>query len=655
MNRSRSLLLGLLALVACDRAGPPAPGLPVAPDLALDVAASFDVARLTWRSGEAFIEVDIRLAGGPWTPVHAGLPGHAPFTDCLYPAGTPELIEVEARARTIRAGVPSSYVTRQGLRGLRPPGAVTVSQAPPFLVAWEALSAAATEVQLERQLRAPGGEALGPWTPVAATLGLSSATDADLAAWEDGARFGYRVRYAAGEVVTAWSEVLGPMARLLAPTDLRAEVLPAGVQLTWTNRSQRAAVLYVTRYPRGASPLRIGVLPADGGVGQVSPPATQFLHAGAGPGVWTYEVAAAFDAFSGPTWGRTEATLTVQPPGAGPLVLAPLLLPLAAEAGRDVAGEWALADAVFGMPADPALWRGGPGGAGVVMLPRDVRAASPGPLLDASGAAHVVVVDPATGRVTVQTAKDGAWSEEVIATALHGVSIAAAALDAAGALHVAWYRLDAGLPDLRYATNASGAWVVERPAGPGSTQRFNAVALAVDPDGTPFVAGTDNVTVMLFSRSGATWSGEVAPFHAMMASSSHLFALARLAGGTTLVVGEDNAAPGVVHHAAWERTAAGWGPVEHLALATTGESPSPLAVSPDRTRAAFAVNRTSARVHVRGAAGWEAWSLLETYQDVGAGFGPDGRLWVVDGLYRSGITWHDALQAYLLYEEPAAP
>jgi hypothetical protein len=287
--------------------------------------------------------------------------------------------------------------------------------------------------------------------------------------------------------------------------------------------------------------------------------------------------------------------------------------------------------------------------AATAALPDLAWVAVPGPLVGPDGAVHVVVADPVVGTLSHLTARDGAWTTELIAAV--AAADAAAALDGTGRLHVAW-KGGRGEAPLSYATDASGAWTVEHPSDAVPGLAFNALALALDAGGGPIIATTDNVNGRLFRPGPGGWSAEAAPFQAAAYDSQHGFGLAVLAGGDLLVVGKWNPAAGVMHNAAWARTAAGWGDVEVISADRGVDQSSPIAVSPDGTRAAFSLGGSTARVHLRTAQGWTTAPLLLTEWEVWAGFGADGRLWALDGL-SSSSSFADRPAAYLLYEEPA--
>jgi len=97
--------------------------------------------------------------------------------------------------------------------------------------------------------------------------------------------------------------------------------------------------------------------------------------------------------------------------------------------------------------------------------------------VDASGKVHISYVNFDTDEIWYATDSSGPWTTEPVASIWGvwpgGTSIA---VDATGAVHIAFYD-DTSYGDFRYATNASGAWVVELIDSSGDCGWYNDLVL----------------------------------------------------------------------------------------------------------------------------------------------------------------------------------
>lgn len=123
--------------------------------------------------------------------------------------------------------------------------------------------------------------------------------------------------------------------------------------------------------------------------------------------------------------------------------------------------------------------------------------------LDAAGYAHVSYRSPA-GVAYATNSPAGTWSSETVDAAAGAMGGTGIALDAAGKAHLSYY--DAANARLLYATNTSGAWVIEEAAASGGF----ANSIVVDAAGAVAIAfaGTTPSDILWYvTRTGGTWSG----------------------------------------------------------------------------------------------------------------------------------------------------
>lgn len=97
------------------------------------------------------------------------------------------------------------------------------------------------------------------------------------------------------------------------------------------------------------------------------------------------------------------------------------------------------------------------------------------------------------------------WSFETVDAAGRTGLFTSIAVDAAGAVHVAYY--DFGRQQLRHAQNVGGVWTTE---DVGDSASIEYLAIAVAPDGTPHVSYSVASVLWVASRVDGEWLAEIA-------------------------------------------------------------------------------------------------------------------------------------------------
>lgn len=210
----------------------------------------------------------------------------------------------------------------------------------------------------------------------------------------------------------------------------------------------------------------------------------------------------------------------------------------APDASSDAGGplyEWTVTTVDDDGRTDPSIAIGADGVAHVAYyaFPSDLRYAT-----DASGAWVPEIVDdfPDTGgwsslaladdeirisyhdydqgRLVLARGRAGAWATETVDTGPRGNGrFTSQGLDGAGASHVGFSRGDLAGSDLAYATDASGAWVVETVEADGRSGEQ--ASLRIAPDGVVHLVAirrdVDGGQVRHATKDGAGWTIETVP------------------------------------------------------------------------------------------------------------------------------------------------
>lgn len=132
----------------------------------------------------------------------------------------------------------------------------------------------------------------------------------------------------------------------------------------------------------------------------------------------------------------------------------------------------------------------------------------------AAGEMRVSYHDYDQGRLVLARGGPGAWATETIDTGPRGNGrYTAQAIDAHGASHVGFARGDLPGSDLAYATDASGAWVVETVEADGRSGEQT--SLGIDSSGALHLVAIrrdlDGGRVRHATRSGTDWTLETVP------------------------------------------------------------------------------------------------------------------------------------------------
>ena len=472
-------------------------------DLAAAPGGSFDQLVLSWTEPTSRVdgyELEGRANGGAWASLHAGLVPWGSIGASLDLVSTlPELTTLGFHIRSARGAARSAWSPEATfLRGIRPPPGLTatLTDVPSIQLAWSNASAVADAVVVERADADAFGQAIGAWSPLPIAFGVTS--------WEDRAvhelvHHAYRVRYGKGGTWSADATAFAGPVPLLAPVGLTATLEAGGVRLGWTNRSQVATRLTLTRWPSG-TPVE---LPAT---------ATNALDPVALP------------------WPSTRYQLDAAAPDAAG---APIASAWCALPPYEVAGpSGPLQASNPAIPSAPGLRRGGDGwfhwiGAGVSgptvvsqqpMGPAEIHAlsfASPvgwAVAIDGAGQPHAVGSTPPTGPgspVFVHEWRTSTgWTSGVIAGYQGGGSTMVFTVDGLGRLHL--------LENLQHCVVVAGACTMEPVPQPAGWATSGAAALVVASDGTAAVLTTGYgatampIAVATRAPSGG-WSVEEVP------------------------------------------------------------------------------------------------------------------------------------------------
>lgn len=172
------------------------------------------------------------------------------------------------------------------------------------------------------------------------------------------------------------------------------------------------------------------------------------------------------------------------------------------------------------------------------------------------GSRHLVLGQGLLG-IAYATDRSGAWVTETLEAGRYQGRQTGLVLDAAGAAHVAWVRETPR--EVRYATNATGAWTIEPVDG---SLLADAPCLAIDAAGVAHVAytGADSYEVRVATREGGAW--RVEPLAGMRAIG--LAMALDTEGATHLVFANPGQGGGAPTHAtnasgAWTQQAVGAG------------------------------------------------------------------------------------------------
>lgn len=623
-NRLASVGAALL-LGGCPRSDPaPAepPPIPAPVDLVATDGPFFDSANLTWQPTCGYCSgyvLEASLDGIAFARVNQDLiPAYATTVSLAFDPSAPELQRFWFRLQAWRGSASSAWSEAATyLRGIRPAWiSAAYDPAGQVAISWIDYSQVADALLLERAVNGPGGP--GDWTPLPADFGVTSYLDADCPELQS---CSYRVRYGKDGI---WSrEVSAATGRLplLQPLDLRADVTPAGVALSWTNRSTAAAgiALHCSACAGGAT------LPAG---------SSSYVDPGAPPWPNALYWVEAFEL--APNW----------PIDPGPL-------PVAEIPPFRVAGPVATLDArAFNLPPAAAR-RGDPrgtffyttyvaGGSEVVRstgateerhpLPHTMFV-SPALLLDGAGNPHVVTrTDPdATGFLLLtHDWNDGAtWHSEDIGPLPVFFTDAWFGLGAGGELHVLYREGGSSSGTLVQGVESGGSWSWTPLPGP-----LGANAFAVAADGTAYVLSIGAPSSIATLPPGGTWSVEQVPAGSPAASVS----LVTGPAGHIGILGDDSAVGFDRHIVYLERSGGTWGAPETVGAVAAAYPAFSWAGTPDGTRlhvAATVPDDGPQGGHVelfgRNAGSWTSMRLAPSPGAPWLGYGADGKLWIAGG------------------------
>jgi len=668
MNRSTTLVgalsaAAMVAATACSGSGSGGEP-PIETPAGLETRAvpgEFDLVALSWsapRTGDD-LEMQVRREGGAWATQPYLIPSSTALLALALPPDAPEATTYGFRARTVRGQQATDWSAEAAfLRGVRPAGDLAVAGVwdsylgPVLSLTWRRRSAVADRVTLERQIRPPSGAA-GPWTPIAVAADATAYQDVNPPGFVDFARCAYRVTYWAGDVASEPVEVVSDQGGLAPPRDLVAEV-SAGtdIHLSWTNASTAATRIDVQRWKWGVFDQRQWTL---------APDATSVDDTGLTPGIHGYVVQAVSS--TGYGYLSAPAQIAVVVPAASHASTYParvVSLPIGGGVARRVDGRFAVGQGTQNFGTYPSYVFAPTGAAwDRFTTPGAASLAIPGPLLDPSGGVHAIYLEEIWNGATAAPVRhvwrdDADWHVEYVGLAPYGPT-ASAAIAADGSVHAVW-RLKDGT-GFAYATKASGAFVVEevRPA-PGAPVTI-ASALALDA-GSPRVLVVDSYATpartWLVSRDGGAWSAELVPGATTRPDSTWNL----LPGGGTVawIYPKWNG----FSYDLWlrDRTAAGWGAEEQLVASTPTVPPAGIgaARSPDGSRIALALPGRDfpyptaiTRLAVREGGVTTVTDLLPSAAGAQVGFTPQGKVWLLDGLYPGGS---GTVGPCVLYEEP---
>jgi hypothetical protein len=139
--------------------------------------------------------------------------------------------------------------------------------------------------------------------------------------------------------------------------------------------------------------------------------------------------------------------------------------------------------------------------------------ANPSATLGPDGAQHVAFYDWINKNLRYATNAGGEWTDVLVDGTGDVGHYSGIALDAGGAVHIAYTVQTAGVPSgVRHATNASGAWQTDEIAD--GSQIGDYPQIAIDANGLRYVTYNDdgNVQVCLANWNGAAWSNFALPY-----------------------------------------------------------------------------------------------------------------------------------------------
>jgi hypothetical protein len=605
--------LSLAVLAGCPSASsapPPPSGLTLS-------WSGFDELVVLWTPPSQPVDgyvAEGRVGSGPFEAISGSIPGNAIGGHVTIDAGTPELVVIGIRLRSVRGGQLSAYTPEATIvRGLRAPSTLVAhTQREDVALSWTRGSTAAESVVVERAIWDVVRQQLGPYETVA-TLPGGATSHLDTTTPTPNSAFGYRVSYAAtlqGAPVRsdAVEKMADSLTTLSPPSGLQATLDAGAVRLSWTPTSRFGVAQQVERSDATADSFTT--------LATLDAAATTYLDAAPPAGGYRYRVLVLASPGLGAA-GSDDALSFVPPaPGRWGLQQEVLHVPAGDGVARGADGSWWFSRTWTGISPpgaivlgvwtptatgwDPHPFQGSIGGD---------RLAEPGVLLDPAGRPHVLWLLNLQGGTTSPRLQlrhawnDGsAWNEEVVAERVFSSDNLGyrvyAAIDGAGALYATWEAtqiVGSTLVILReYATNAGSAWTIaDLPLTLVDSGRALSFRLAVSPDGVAHVvvvgwiqAASAPGVEHLWHVPGGAWQEEL-----VAAGPVSFSAVVRLVahGADDIDLVSCDIAPPECRFVA--RTVAGWGSPDVLGTAFVGSGfllPS-LAVSPDRQRRAALV------------------------------------------------------------------
>lgn len=613
-------LAAALPLAAACSASPDS----VPPPADLAVTMSPTSARLSWSptcGNCSRLELQVRTASTDWTTLSDSLPPTLRAMDVPFTSALPELFELRFRLRAGRVGDPPSWSPWSNeavgtVPILSPalfyPTTSTWDSAVSWAdVSWTVQSRVADVFELERSEVGPLGAA--QWTAVPTSPGQTSYRDQDVRELRS---YAYRARSGTAGVWSEWWGVLSTPLPLRQPTGTRAAVTPAGVQVTWTNRSAVASGVVVHGSPFGPSQV-------------VSPGAAYWVDPAWPP--WPtaqYWVVATAPDDPAPVLSSTPGALAVgklEPFRlSGPAATLDaradgLTFPVAV---RDQAG------AFYGLTVDPdtgglAVARWAAAGWEMHALGH-ASPARPGLFLDDAGHPHLVGAEATADGLSTLTHHwhDGtAWLVEGLGTEPIPTAPLQAGLDAAGELHIVALQTTW---ELVHGRRAGGQWSWEAVPGLQGDPWFS---FAVGPDGTAYVLSRGILATL---PPGGAWSSE----QVLPGLQGEVVAAG---GGDVAIVGVDASNYQNRDLLYVERHAGTWGAPEailpvmigyHVAL---GRSPDGARFHVVATRLGTDLSPRWLELFERRGETWTSMQLTPTAPSTGTpslGYGAAGKLWI---------------------------
>jgi hypothetical protein len=589
----------------------PAPAAPTALTLSWG-SFLFDQLVVSWTPPAGAIDgyaVEGRVGDGPWELIDGQVPADAIGGSVSVEPTTPELILIGFRVRAFHGGQYSAYTEATLLRGVRPPSELAVhAQLEDVALSWTQGSSVAEQLQVERAVWDFGTYQLGPYQAVA-TLPASATSWRDTTTAAPGVAYSYRISNEAthegAQILSLAVEQMADSTTTLSPpAGLQAEVVPEGIQLTWTPTSRNATVQHIERTDADADAYFV--------VTTLASAATSYLDSSTAAGGYRYRVAADVG-YSG--WAESiETTVFVAPaPGPWGLVQDLMHVPFGDGYARDASGTWWIArhwtNGGPSWPADTGAWTETASGWTVERFGGGVEyLVEPGIAVDGSGRPHVLWLknpDPESRLLELWHAwrGGGTWNEEAVAQRVFSSGnvgyMAQLALDGSGAVHVIWEATeDVGstmVTHREHATNAGGSWAIDPiPMSSVDTTRSLSMRLSVAGDGSVHVGVLGWIPVSdgcgllhVWKPAGGSWTEEVVPTPALECFDQAQL-IARGAEDVDVLYTERPPSNVPAPFDFQARTAAGWGSPQSLGERDPwGGSVLPrLAVSPDGTRRA---------------------------------------------------------------------